>query len=304
MCRALPALALAALLLPLSARAAPPADDKAAAQKLLTEGNRLSGEGEYVEALARFREAYARYPSAKLLLNIGTTLRQLGRNVEAAMTYERYLADPGADPKRVPEVRRVLGELDALVAYVRVVPSPADAAVTLDGAPLPIAARGVEVRVEPGTHKLVGEKKGLPPAVQTITLARGERRNVSLELVPLPVFKPASPLRTVGWVSGSLGLAMLVGGGAAGLVAMNDKKRALDHCDAASARCDPTGATAAAATKSAATASTALFVTGGAALAAGIVMIATGRPAEMKAAPRVGFSPGPRGGALVIEGSF
>jgi hypothetical protein len=299
----------AALTVSLSARAAPPpkgaeAKDKAAAQKLLDEGNRLIGEGEYVEALARFRAAHARFPSAKLLLNIGTTLRQLGRNVEAAETYERYLTDPGADPKRVPEVRRVLGELDALVAYVRVVVTPADATVTLDGAALPLAARGVEVRIEPGTHKLVGEKKGLPPAVQTITLARGERRTVPLALIPLPVLKPASPLRTVGWGAGALGIAALGGGGAAGIVALVQKRHASEHCDVPSARCDATGASAANAAKAAATASTALFVTGGAALGAGIVLLATTRPAEVKIEPRVGFFAGPGGGALTLSGRW
>ena len=50
----------------------------------------------------------------------GTMLRQLGRNVEAAVTYEAYVADPQADPARAKDLERILGEIDAVVARLRV----------------------------------------------------------------------------------------------------------------------------------------------------------------------------------------
>lgn len=166
-----------------------PADakKKTEATRLLAEGNALSNEGDYVEALEKFQIAYDVYPSPKLLLNIGTMLRQLGRNVEAAGVYEQYLRDPEADPQQVENLTRTLDEIDSLVGHLRITVSPLDAAVSLDGKPLEVPAAGANVRVEPGTHKVAAEKKGFPPALVTVSLGRGEKRVASLKVEPTAV---------------------------------------------------------------------------------------------------------------------
>src|SRR6188472_1581404 len=78
--------------------------DRGDAKALVQTGVRLLDAKDYLGALATFKEAYSRYPSAKILLNIGTTLRLLGRDAEAANTYQRYLESKDADTARSIEV--------------------------------------------------------------------------------------------------------------------------------------------------------------------------------------------------------
>lgn len=287
-----------------SAKSGPAALDRASAQELLKEGNQLSGDGEYVEALGKFQQAYARYPSPKLLLNIGTTLRQLGRNVEAAQAYESYLAAPDADPARSAPLRRILEEIDALVGRLEVKVSPPDATVSLDGVVIPVPAGGASIRIEPGTHKLVGEKKGLPTAVQTFSVTRGQRSATLLALTPQPVVKVTPPLRIAGWIVGSLGVAGLAASGAAAITAATQNGLAKSHCDLATSHCDAQGFDAGSAAKTTAKVSTALLVAGGAAATAGLVLVllppAKARPIE----PSLAFGVGPLGGSITIEGWF
>src|SRR5262249_27229484 len=129
--------------------------DKLAAQKMLTKGNQLAGEGDYVGALDQFKAAYEKYPSPKILLNIGTTLRQLGRNVESAEVYERYLADPEADKARRKDVERILAEIEAVIGRLRIESEPPADEVRLDGKQLDGFKSGDSIRVEPGEHTVV-----------------------------------------------------------------------------------------------------------------------------------------------------
>lgn len=206
------------------------AQAKHTASKLLDEGNRLSNEGEYVEALEKFRAAHEIYPSPKLLLNIGTMLRQLGRNVEAAEIYEKYLSDPQSDPKQREFLTRTLDEIDSLVGHVRVTVDPKDAVVSLDGTALKVRSEGANVRVEPGTHKIAGEKKGFPPALATISIKRGETRDVELRLAPLPVVVKSSPLQVGGIVSLSIGALGFIGAGITGAMIMSAHEQYAQDC--------------------------------------------------------------------------
>ena len=58
------------MFLSVTSTAAPSGVLKQKAQELLTEGNRLAGEGDFGAALLKFRTAYELYSSPKLLLNI------------------------------------------------------------------------------------------------------------------------------------------------------------------------------------------------------------------------------------------
>jgi tetratricopeptide (TPR) repeat protein len=83
-----------------------PTDDPSVrplAQALMIEGVKQLQAKSYEQALANFLEAYAKFPSPKILLNIGSTLRDMGRLADAANTYQRYLADPATGPERIAE---------------------------------------------------------------------------------------------------------------------------------------------------------------------------------------------------------
>jgi hypothetical protein len=178
---------LALLAMAHTAAANPKPEDEARA--LNRKGVELLDQRDFIGALEAFRAAYARFPSVKILLNIGTASRNLGRYAEAAEAYERYLSDPAADPQKKPEVTDLLQKLDLGLGRLRLDIDPADARCFLDGKPV----SGRLVRIEPGTHALVAEKGGFVTMNQTVTVAAREERNVQLHLAPQASDEPAQP---------------------------------------------------------------------------------------------------------------
>jgi hypothetical protein len=163
-----------------------PADpSKMDAKALMTTGVRLLEAKDYLGALALFREAYVRFPSAKILLNIGTTLKLLDRKAEAANTYQHYLDSQDADPNRAKQVIGELAELDKSVGVVEVIVRPADAEVSFGDEWIP-AARAKQWRVPPGAIKIGARKQGYLNAEQTSTVAAGAKTSITVALAEVP----------------------------------------------------------------------------------------------------------------------
>jgi len=220
------------MLLAGTSSAAPDAALKHKAQELLTEGNALVLEGDFGAALVKFRTAHELYPSPKLLLNIGTSLRQMGRNAEAAATYEQYLAHPDADPARADELRGILVELDKLVGRLDIRVGETGVRVSLDGARLRDLQGHTVARVDPGRHTLVAEKEGRAPTVRHVAVAAGETASVVLVLNE-PGQEPTTPVnlqRLAGWGLAALGGASAVAGGVLGVFAQLERGKADNHC--------------------------------------------------------------------------
>lgn len=189
--RAHAAVVAASLLLPgalavAQPQPAPPGS-KVDAQSLMQSGVKLLEAKDYLGALVVFKDAYARFPSAKILLNIGTTLNLLDRKAEAANTYQRYLDSPEADPAKVPDVRAALAELDRAVGTLEITIEPADAQVQIaDGAWQP-AASVRAYRVEHGQFTVRARKDGFNPEAKSASIRGGEKTGVSISLTPAPV---------------------------------------------------------------------------------------------------------------------
>src|SRR5262249_55769971 len=98
-----------------NAQQPPAAGGKVDAKALVQSGVKLLEAKDYLGALAIFKDAYVRFPSAKILINIGTTLKLLDRKAEAANAYQRYLDSPDADANRKPQVAAELAALDKSV---------------------------------------------------------------------------------------------------------------------------------------------------------------------------------------------
>jgi hypothetical protein len=274
---------------------APPGDAKAQASQLLTQGNQLSGEGSYPEALEKYQAAYAIYPSPKLLLNIGTTQRNLGRNAEAAETYEAYLRAPDREPGRVAEVERVIKEIDAVVGHVTVRATVVGSTVTIDGKDLGVAPFDRTLRVEPGAHKVVAEKAGMQAYVGTLTLKPGETQVAEADPLPPGVVTKTNTVtvetgrgqRIAAVIVGSTGIAAGIVGGVFGVLAIWKNDEAATHCSLASPEiCDTEGVALGSTASQHATTSTVLLSVGGAALIGGIVLWVTA-PSK-KAVPAAG----------------
>jgi hypothetical protein len=185
------ALALAVLLAAGTVQADAKAEREARA--LFKEANRLLGEKDYVSALDMFRAAYNRWPNAKILLNIGTTLRNLGRDAEAADAYEKYLREGKPDAKRKAEVDAILKELSTKLARLRIEVNEPGARVLVDGKVVGESPQAITLRVEAGTHTIVAEKQGYPAAAATVQISAGQERVVELRLVQSGAPPPPTP---------------------------------------------------------------------------------------------------------------
>lgn len=177
---------------------APLADgDEGEARELFKSGVTLLNKGSFVDALDRFERAYQLWRNPKILLNIATTLRELGRLTEAASAYESYLQDPEADNTRIADVRKALAEIDAKIAAVTVDVKTEGASVSVDGREVerkPASAGGTWfARVMPGDHVVTISKDGFHTHTEKLTAEAGEKLTLRVMLEPIERDTPPAP---------------------------------------------------------------------------------------------------------------
>jgi hypothetical protein len=160
-----------------------PGGDKVDAKQLMQTGVKLLEAKDYLGALAIFKDAYVRFPSPKILLNIGTTLKLLDRKAEAANVYERYLASNDADPAKRAEVSDAISELDKWLGRITITLDPQDAEIEVDGDWL----KGSRiVHVNPGGVVVHARKDGFQPAERNVSLVGGQQVALAIKLVEAP----------------------------------------------------------------------------------------------------------------------
>ena len=172
-----------------------PTDDptvRPLAQALMIEGVKQLQAKSYDQALANFLEAYAKFPSPKILLNVASTLRDMGRLADAANTYQRYLLDPATGAERVAEVKELLLRLDEQLTILTVRVFPRGSAVSIDGGPfIPVGAT-LQTRVRPGIH-LVRVRQAEVGNEVTVNGFEGENKEVAATLQMDTAVKPPTP---------------------------------------------------------------------------------------------------------------
>jgi hypothetical protein len=170
------------------------------AAALMTEGVRQLLAESYEQALANFLEAYGKFPSPKILLNIGSTLRDMGRLADAANSYQRYLADPATGPERIAEVKELLVKLDQELTVLTIRVFPRGSEISIDAGPfIPIGAT-LQTRVRPGIH-LVRVRKGDASTELTVNGFEGETKDITATIptdvaAKPPTTAPAPPTTT------------------------------------------------------------------------------------------------------------
>jgi hypothetical protein len=122
------------------------------AQALMTEGVKQLRARSFDQALANFLEAYAKFPSPKILLNVASTLHDMGRLADSANTYQRYLTDPATGSERVAEVKDLLLKLDEQLTILTVRVSPHGSEISIDGGPFIPVGSTLVTRVRSGLH--------------------------------------------------------------------------------------------------------------------------------------------------------
>ena len=166
---------------PTGAAAVPDPANKEPAQKAMREGNRLLARGQHAEALARFDEAHALYPSARLHFNRAQALQGIpGREVETLEALLSFLEEARtAAPELRTAAEREARKLRKQLSLLRIDAVPAGAAVLLDGREvITPAAAGRPHVLRPGRVRLEVRHPGHDPfGPEELELVAGEEQN-------------------------------------------------------------------------------------------------------------------------------
>lgn len=207
--------------------------DVAKADALFREGRALMKKGDYETACPKLEESYRLDPAAGTGINLGDCFEKQGKVASALLAYQaaRALLQPG-DP-RIGPVEKEIASLDkrAPRLTIKLAPGvPEGTTVKRDGREVEASKLGIPVAVNPGKVKIVVSAPGRDASVFRVTLVEGKSRE--LEVGPgeqagprqhQPTGSPPmesgrsagssdsadSPVRTVGWVVGGLGVVVL-----------------------------------------------------------------------------------------------
>jgi len=192
-------IALAACLLgglaarPAHAETPPPQAGRVDAKALMQSGVRLFEAKDYLGALAVFKDAYSRFQSAKILLNIATTLTLLDRKADAANAYQRYLDAADSDPTKKADVLGVLVELDRVLGRLEISVTPADAEVQINDGEWGPAASVALFRVPQGAFTVRARKDKFQSEAKSANLIIGEKAAIRIEMTALPEAPSVGP---------------------------------------------------------------------------------------------------------------
>jgi hypothetical protein len=311
------ALLALALLCPCRVALAQEPDDstKNAARELGLKAAQAYDAGDYATAQDYFHRAYALVPAPTLSLREARALEKLGRLVEAVEAYMRTVRTPveatapQAFQQAVEQARAELEQVRARVPRLRIVVSGRDPkdglSVTLDGKPVLAALIGVEMPVDPGTHRVAASTQSGARAMQTVTLTESETERATLDLVGSTAVKlsasaagdsaptsTGSSQRTWAYVSLGLGGAGLATGVVTGLMAANRHASAEENCPDSKCVAGSSGENDVAAFRSLRPVSTVSYVIGIVGAGAGVTLMLTAPKSKDRGhvAPFVGIA--------------
>jgi len=173
---------------PVPAGEAAAASPKQEAAARFNRAIKLYEDGDYALALAEFERVYELVPNYHVLYNIAQVSEQLGRYARALKVFQDYLAQGGDSlpPERRAEVQTELVNLTARTARIDVHVDHAGAEILLDGASVGLSPLTTSLTVDVGEHTLVAQADGFVSQTVTLSLAGGDQREASFNLVPVP----------------------------------------------------------------------------------------------------------------------
>ena len=163
------------------------------ARALFDEGVRLLDERRFSEAQDRFARVVDLRYSPVALYNLGLAQARCGRSVVAAATLRKLLTDPSVEPKVRDPATTLLAEVEGKFAWITIRPATncESCRVYVDQEEWPLAALGVAVPIDAGQHTLELLRGTTRVASQTIELAPGARRELTLGPRPLDAARAA-----------------------------------------------------------------------------------------------------------------
>jgi hypothetical protein len=314
------------------------AGDKALAESLFMEGKQLLQAGQNGAACQKFAASQEQDPAPGTLLNLGRCNEALGKLASAWVAYkdaETLARTLGRSEQEALATERATAILPR-ISRLRIVPPPSSVpglTVRRNGEPMSTASLGSAAPVDPGNYTVEASAPGYAPATATAQVVK-EGETVSLEIPNLvkaaqtnatagnapgsaaSTAGTASSLTadsgrssngTLGWVLVGAGSAVMIGGGVAGMLAIQQAKDAEQDAALCPGKvCTPEGRKEIDAAKTKALISTVGIGAGVAAVGLGAYFLLTDRsgdPRTERSATLVP-SPIPGGAALLMEGVF
>jgi len=157
------------------------------AREHFARGVELMRSGEFDRAAEEFEGAYQVSPHYSVLYNLGQAYAAIGKPVEAARAFSRYL-ELGASavgPARRAEVEDSIRRLNQRITRVLLNIEPRGADVFLDGRALDPTSLSAPIQLTTGTHHLQVTHTGYMPAVQPFEAPLGRTESVSVKLAPI-----------------------------------------------------------------------------------------------------------------------
>ncbi len=287
-----------------------PEERQAESRRRYDEGNLLFEQEKYAQALAIYRQAVALWDHPAIRFNMAVALIHLDQplaayeNLASAMRFgaEPLKADVYAQAQTYQKL--LLGQL----ARLKVVCRERDAEVFLDGEHVFTGPGEAERVVAPGNHQIVASKPSYITVTRAVTLAAGATVDELLQPMELP--KPERTERRWDawkpWTVAAVGAAVALAGIPLQIASNNSmsdyEKQVATACPAGC----PNNAIPAAARDAESRAhlenglAIGLFAAGGAALAAGTVLVLLNQPHPVEA-PRVSVVPTRFGAALAAR---
>lgn len=210
-----------------------PPRDPVAAEALFKSARALVDKGDYAAGCPKFEASLELNPSASTMINIARCHEREGKVATAWHDYNRAIVlnreTAGEQRRRGLEeiAKKGIADLDARVPKLRVVvkSAPSGVEVQRDGTPVPAAALGEPLPVDPGPHDVRASAPGHETETRSVTLREGESVTVELTLRPAagPLAAtgptagtgpeeakeaPGGGVPTWAWVSGAAGLAL------------------------------------------------------------------------------------------------
>lgn len=213
----------AALAMP-EGRAPPTTAEVQKATGLFVKATELFKAKKFSAALEEFRASYALVPSPNSHLYLARCLSFSGDARAAWIEFDRTAAEATAGGPKYAQTHdsAVLerDEIGATLSLVTVLAPSADPGLSIRIAnrEVPPDRWGKPYPVDPGTVEVLVQAPGKPPLRQTVTVGRGERREVNLDVAAAAPAAPAasgavasekkgiSPLRIGAFVAGGVGL--------------------------------------------------------------------------------------------------
>jgi hypothetical protein len=311
------------------------ATDKAAAEALFQEARTLLDQGKYAEACKQLEASNRLDAGLGTLLYLADCYEKAGRTASAWATFREAasLARGRGDESRATVANDRADALEPKLSKLWLTvadDNPPGLVVERDGSEIPKASWGVALPVDPGTHTFRARAPGKEEWTVSVDI-EGDAQTAKIE-VPVLTDAPepsqastearaattsaappgadtgasdGSGQRMAGYVVGGVGVVGLVLGSVFGIRAISQNDDSLTACAPDDpTRCTPHGKDLRDSAQTSATISTIAFGVGGAALAAGVVLVLTAPSSSDEARLELRSRVTPAGGQLSLGGHW